>query len=83
MHTSRRVLRAARFGRSYYGPTGGRSVYKDIHDNHKMAGEETRKLVWEGKLPICFSLHPDEVRDVRRDMNVESCYVSFVHAQSE
>lgn len=45
----------------------------------KMAGEETRKLVWEGKLPVCFSLHPDEVRDVRRDMSLESCYVSLAH----
>lgn len=50
----------------------------DIHDWHKMAGEETRKLVWEGKLPVCFCLHPDEVRDVRRDMSLESCYVSFI-----
>ena len=49
----------------------------------KMAGEETRKLVWEGKLPVCFSLHPDEVRDVRRDMSLESCYVSFVHTLCE
>lgn len=53
-------------------------VDNDIHDWHKMAGEETRKLVWEGKLPVCFCLHPDEVRDVRRDMSLESCYVSLI-----
>ena len=46
-------------------------------DSSNMASESSRNLVWEGRIPVCFSLHPDEIREGhRRDIGPEACYVS-------
>jgi hypothetical protein len=49
-----------------------------MHVTKNMASDSARNLVWEGTIPVCFSLHPEDLREGRRrDIGPEACYVSL------